>query len=114
MGPANVVQTNLLSVSLAERLLCGASTEGRRKSLLFGILVLGGGLSTAAGCCSVLCEAVGAGVCQPQGNMYVAKGFSTSGVDELNASQSGFSCPLFCRNRVALALMPVLKLFLPS
>lgn len=54
MGPANVVQTNLLSVSLAERLLCGASTEGRRKSLLFGILVLGGGLSTAAGCCSVL------------------------------------------------------------
>lgn len=68
MGPANVVQTNLLSVSLAERLLCGASTEGRRKSLLFGILVLGGGLSTAAGC-SVFCEVVGAGVCQPQGNV---------------------------------------------
>lgn len=95
MGPANVVQTNLLSVSLAERLLCGASTEGRRKRLLFGILGLGGGLSTAASCCSVFCKVVVVSVCQPQGNVYVAKGFSTSGVDELNASQSGFSCPLF-------------------
>lgn len=35
-------------------------------------------------------EAVGTGVCQPQGNVYVAKGFSTSEVDEVNASQGGF------------------------
>jgi hypothetical protein len=63
----------------------------------------GQGLSTAAGCCSVFREAVGTGICRPQGNVDVAEGFSTSGVDELNASQGGFSFPL-CRCRVALAL----------